>query len=78
MSTIELFYELKNAYDVSTHNVNRFLQTIKSIKWEDTFFADDEYYFIKDNMTFITTSLNPFEVERVPEAIFTDGSVVSF
>ena len=78
MTAFELFINLKNAYEVSTHNHNSFKQAIESVDWDDTFYADNEYYFIKGNMTLTTTSLNPFKVEWPPEALFADGSLLTF
>lgn len=74
---LNLFYTLKNAYEVSTHNANHFLEAINSINWDNKFYADNEYYFIKDEMTFTTTSLNPFEVDWSPEALFADGTLLT-
>lgn len=78
MTTLELFYKLKNAYEVSTHNYNSFKQALESVEWDNTFFADNEYYFVKGGFTLTTTSLNPFEVEWKPEALFADGSLLTF
>lgn len=78
MTTFDIFYNLKNAYEVSTHNHNAFKLALESVKWDATFYADNEYYFIKGDLTFTTTSLNPFEVEWSPEALFADGSLLSF
>lgn len=78
MTALDLFYELKNAYEVSTHNYNSFKQALDSVKWDYTFYADSEYYFVKGEFTLTTTSLNPFEVEWSPEAIFADGSLLTF
>ena len=78
MTTLELFYKLKNAYEVSTHNYNSFKQALESVNWDHKFYADNEYYFVKGNLTLTTTSLNPFEVEWKPEALFADGSLLTF
>ena len=78
MTAFTLFENLKNAYEVSTPNHNSFKQALESVNWDHTFYADNEYYFIKGNLTLTTTSLNPFEVEWSPEAIFSDGSVLTF
>ena len=78
MTVLDLFYKLKNAYEVSTHNNNSFKQALESVNWDNTFYADNEYYFIKGGFTLTTTSLNPFEVEWKPEALFSDGSLLTF
>lgn len=78
MMAFELFEKLKTAYEVSTFNNNLFKRTIDSIEWDDMFYADNEYYFIKGGFTLTTTSLNPFEVDWMPEALFADGSLLTF
>lgn len=77
-NTLDIFYNLKEAYECSTHNNNLFEKTLKSIKWDSQFYADNEYYFIKGDLTLTTTSLNPFKVDWTPEALFTDGSLLTF
>lgn len=76
MDTFNLFLKIKEAYETSTHNHNRFRELLDSVKWDNTFFADGEYYFIKGNMTFITPSYNPFDMQWKPSAIWDDGSAV--
>ena len=78
MNTLNIFYKLKNAFECSTHNNNLFEKALKSIKWENTFFADGEYYFIKGDLTFTTPSLDPFNMDWEASAIFADGSVLTF
>lgn len=78
MTAFELFTKLQTAYEVSTLNNNSFKQAIESVKWDNTFYADNEYYFVKGGFTLTTTSLNPFEVEWMPEALFADGSLLTF
>lgn len=78
MNTLDIFYKLKNAYGVSTHNHNAFAQALQSIKWESEFYADGEYYFIKGDLTFTTPSLNPFKMDWKPSALFADGSLIEF
>ena len=78
MDTLNTYYNLKEAYETSTHNNNLFDKALKSIEWDYTFFADNEYYFVKGDLTLTTTSLNPFEVEYPPEALFADGSLLTF
>ena len=78
--TFDLFTNLKEAFNASTHNNNLFADLIGRIRWDDTFFADGEHYFVKGNMTFTTPSLNPFEITKnwMPSAIFSDGSYIEF
>lgn len=78
MTSFTLYENLKNAYEVSTHNHNSFKQAIESVNWDEKFFADNEYYFVKGDLTLTTTSLNPFEVEWTPEVLFADGSLLTF
>jgi len=75
-----LFERIKEAYETSTHNNNRFEKVIKAIKWDAEFTADGEFYFCLGNLTFTTPSLNPFEVTKDWEAcaMFTDGSQIYF
>lgn len=76
--TLDIFEILKEAYETSTHNINRFAEKLSAIKWDNEFRADDEYYFIKDDMTFTTPSLDPFKTEWKPSAMFKDGSYLEF
>ena len=72
MNTLDIFEKLKNAYECSTHKANYFKQALESVKWDHTFFADEEYYFIKGDLTFTTPSLDPFSTEWAPSGMFTD------
>lgn len=76
MTTIDLFWKIKEEYGLSTHNINRFEKILKAIAWDSEFYADEEYYFIKGDMTFTTPSLNPFSMKWEASAIFADGSVL--
>lgn len=77
---LNTFYNLKEAYEVSTLNNNQFERALNSIEWDATFFADGEHYFVKDGFTFTTPSLNPFDITKdwKPSAIFADGSMIEF
>ena len=77
MDTLDIFFKLENAFWCSTPNCNQFKKTLESIKWDDTFFADDEYYFIKGDLTFTTQSLDPFHMDWKPSGMFA-GSCKSF
>jgi hypothetical protein len=76
--TLNLYYKIKEAYEISTHNTNYFKKALESIKWDNTFFADGEHYFIKADMTFTTPSLDPFNMDWRPSALFEDGSFLEF
>ena len=78
MTAYEIFNTIREAFEASTPAVNRFECAIRSIRWDGQFEADGEYYFNADGMTFVTTSLNPFEIVdewRRPTFAFEDGSV---
>lgn len=77
MTSLNLFYNIKEAYEASTHNNNRFEDLLKAVAWDSTFYADEEYYFIKGDMTFTTPSLNPFSMKWQPAAIFSDGGMLT-
>lgn len=75
---INLIEKITNAYESSTLNNNLFKKVIESVKWDKTFFADCEYYFIKGTITFTTPSLNPFEITKTwrPSFLTSDGSII--
>lgn len=75
---LDLFLKLKEAYETTTHNNNRFEKALKSVNWDAEFEADGEIYFIKGCMTLTIQNLNPFEEEWKPSAIFEDGSYIEF
>lgn len=77
MTTLDLYYNIKEAFETSTHNTNRFAAVLDSVKWDSVFFADGEHYFVKDDMSFTTPSLDPFNMPWQPSAIFNDGSVIT-
>lgn len=64
MDLLELRQKLEEAFGTSTKSYNRFKEFVTSLNWDYSFYADGEYYFVKDNITFTTPSLNPFEVLR--------------
>ncbi len=76
MESLELFEKIKEAFETSTHNHNRFRELLNSVKWDNTFFADLEYYFIKGGLTFTTPSYDPFDMQWRPSAIFDDGTML--
>ena len=76
MTSFNLYNNIKEALETYTHNCNRFSQLLGSIKWDSSFFTDEEYYFIKDDLTICTPSLDPFAMKWEATAIFKDGSVL--
>lgn len=78
MTAHEIFETIREAFGSSTLGVNRFERALRSIRWNGQYEADGEYYFNADGVTFVTTSLNPFEIVdewRRPTFMFEDGSV---
>lgn len=74
MTELELYEKLKEAYETTTHSYNRFAETIEQIKWDDTFKADGEIYFVKEGFTLMVENLNPFQQKWKPSVFFKDGS----
>ena len=78
MNTLNIFYKLKNAFECSTQNNNLFEKALKSIKWDKQFYADSEHYFCLGKFTFTTPSLDQFNIDWKPSALFTDNSYIEF
>ena len=80
MNELEVFYKLKEAYEASTPNNNRFGAVLNSLSWDDKFIADGEHYFIKGSFIFTTPSTDPFLIDQnwKPSATFSDRSEISF
>ena len=55
-----LIETLNTAYGTTTPADNKFERTIKSIKWDETFEADGEKYFVLGNLTLTVEDMNPF------------------
>ena len=66
MKEIKLFEALKEAYETTTKNCNRFLNTINSMQWDSVFNADGEMYFVKGGFTMTVENTNPFEENWKP------------
>lgn len=69
---------IRNAFEKSTPSLNLFEMAITSIKWDNYYFADSEYYFTKGGVIFTTPSLNPFEISKDwrPAFLTSDGSYI--
>ena len=78
MTAFTLYETLKEAYETTTQNNNRFLSAISLVKWDDMFYADGEYYFLKGDLTITVEDTNPFKEQWKPTAFFKDGCVLSF
>lgn len=75
---LDLYYNLKDKYEITTRNYNHFLHALNRVKWDHQFYADGEYYFIKDDLTLMVQDLDPFNQKWCPTAIFKDGLFLSF
>ena len=78
MTELNIFTKLKEAFETSTHNTNRFAEVLASIKWDSTYTADGERYFNLGGFTFTTPSLDPFNCPWECTAYFSDNSMLSF
>ena len=47
MTSLELYNFLRDAWDRSTPADNAFIRALESTRWDDTFYADGEHYFVK-------------------------------
>ena len=77
MNTLNLFYQIKEAFETSTHNTNRFKKFLESIKWDSTFEADVEFYFNKNDFCFTTPSLDPFNMKWEASGTWDDGTTLT-
>lgn len=78
MTGFDIFYKLKEAYEVSTKNNNFFASLLDSIAWDEKYEADNELYFVKGAFTFMTPSLDPFSMSWSPSAVLEDRNVLEF
>lgn len=78
MTEFELFESLKEAYETTTQNCNRFLNRINAIEWDDVFKADGETYFKKGGFSLTVENTNPFKEAWKPTGFFSDGAVLEF
>ena len=78
MKEIKLYEILKEGYETTSQKINRFKDAIDRIKWDQTFEADGEMYFIKNGFTLTIENINPFKENWKPTVYFSDGSVIQF
>lgn len=80
MSGFALFKELRDAWGESTAAVNLFDAKLKSIQWDNSFYADGEFYFIKGADIFSTPVIDPFEDTGgiFPSMLTGDGTIFTF
>ncbi len=71
----DLYKKLNEAYGASTRKFNAFADRISKIKWDEKFYADGEYYFIKNDLTLVCENLDPFK-ERWSPALMSDSGTV--
>ena len=73
-----LINKITNAFNNSTLNNNLFEKVLNSVKWDRTYFADNEYYFVIGGCIFTTPSLNPFKITKTwrPSFLTSDGSLI--
>lgn len=76
MTAMQIVHALREGYETSTRRANRFDRAIACIPWDEQFDADGEHYYIKDGLTLVTPSLDPFDMPWRPAAHFDDGSWV--
>lgn len=82
MNELKAFETLKEAYETSTQNHNRFKEVLESFNWDDVFTVDGLITYISGGFTLEVFNAdgvpNPFTEWNKPEAMFSDYSVVSF
>lgn len=61
---------LNTAYGTTTPADNKFEKAINSIKWEKTFEADGEKYFVLGDLTLTVEDLNPFNENWKPTVMY--------
>lgn len=75
---MRLFEELKEAYETSTPNCNRFKKAIEAVKWDNVFQADGETYYCLGGFTLTIENIDPFAQAWKPSVLFSDGSLIEF
>ena len=78
MDNVDLYFKLKEAYETTTTNCNRFEKAIHKIKWDKIFEADGEIYFIKDGFTLTVENVDPFKEQWKPTVFTSDNSILEF
>lgn len=83
MNEFRLFETLKEAYETTTHRVNRFKNALDRIKWDYVFKTEDDsiMYVIGDFSIEIFNedgNVNPFTEWLKPSVMFSDNSIISF
>ncbi len=66
MKELKLYEKLKEAYGSSSRMYNNFKELINKIKWDNTFIADNEHYFIKGDLTLTIENIDPFKEKWAP------------
>ena len=77
MKELRLYEKLKEAYETTTKKYNRFKEVIESIKWDNTFSADGEQYYIKGDLTLTIENIDPFSEAWKP-TVWIESNYYSF
>lgn len=79
ISELNLFSNLKEAWESSTLNDNRFAAALMGIEWDYQFSADGGHCFTKGDFCLTIPTLDPFGAYCwKPFAITSDGSLLEF
>lgn len=65
----KIIERLQNAYNATTMSCNKFANELNKIRWDKTFKADGELYFIKDKLVLTVENTNPFQEQWKPSYI---------
>ena len=81
MNELKLYEQLKEAYEATTHSVNRFANKINSIKWDCNFTTSDEtiMYCVGNFSLEVYNSdgkPNPFTQFKKPDVMFSDNTIL--
>lgn len=78
MKELKLYETLKEAYETTSQKFNSFKEAIENIKWDQTFEADGEIYFILGGFTLTVENINPFQEKWKPTCFTSDNSILNF
>ena len=73
-----LYEKLKEAYETTSAKFNNFKTAIDNIKWDQTFEADGEIYYILGKFTLTIENINPFKEQWKPTVFTSDNSILEF
>lgn len=78
IDSVDLYFTLKEAYETTTMNCNRFKKAINKIKWDKIFEADGETYFVLGGLSLTVENINPFKAQWKPTIFTPDNSILEF